>query len=196
MMSPSDLDARLRLHHEELVRLFSEHRLAGPGRARRRRSRPLVVGLVVAVAIAIAAPVLTWRLGSDRTREHQVLLAGFTITASAYDTVAPRMTRDEAIVAAESFYASHPVTLPHGGPQVSGLAVKGAWFVANVSHVTGPCVNVFLHSQTNLWLVAVSAPAQSGWSELRGGYLVNDATSSVTGADLLVSLVQHGPPAC
>ena len=196
MMSPSDLDARLQLHHEELVRLFSEYHVARRERARRRTARPLVVGLVAAVAIAIAAPVLTWRLGSDRTHEHQVLLAGFTITASVAESVAPLMTRDQAIVAAESFYASHPVTLPHGGPQISGLAVKGAWFVANVSHVTGPCVDVFLHSQTNLWLVAVSAPAQSGWSELRGAYLVNDATGSVTGADLLVGLVQHGPPTC
>lgn len=196
MMSPSDLDARLQLHHEELVRLFSDHQLPRRERALRRTSRPVVVALLAAVAIAIAAPLVTWRLGSHRTGEHQVVLAGLTITASAAATSAPRMTREQAIAAAESFYALHPIALPHGGPQVSGLAVSGAWFVADASHLTGPCVNVSLPSPINLWLVVVSAPAQSGWSELRGGFLVNDATGSVNGADLLVGPTQHGPPDC
>lgn len=196
MISPSDLEARLQIHHEELIRLFREHKVGARHTTRRRISRPLALGLLTAIAIAIAAPLVTWHLGTGGTRDHQVLVAGFTITASAAETAAPRMTRDQAIVAAESFYARHPIALPHGGPQISGLAIEGAWFVADVSHVTGPCVNVFLRGQTNLWLVAVSAPAQSGWNALRGGFLVNDRTGNVNGSDLLVSPIQHAPLPC
>lgn len=195
MISTSDLDARLRRHHDELVRVFAAHHVLAPV-SRRRGTRGLVVGLALGLAAALAAPVLTLRLVPSHATERQVEIAGFTITAVAGDVVAPRMSRDQAISAAEAFNTSHPIYVPHGGPMIVGLTVEGAWYVAGVQHVVGPCVNVFLPSPTNIWVVQATAPAQSGWTALRGAFLINDATGTSNGGDFLIGRAPDKAPVC
>ena len=196
MVSTSDdLDARLRRHHQELVRLFGAHRVSTP-LSRSRGARHLIVGLALALAAAIAVPVLTLRLAPSHVAERQEEIAGFTITVAAGDVLAPRMSREQATFAAEAFYTSHPLNLPHGGPIISGLTVEGARFVGAVERVVGPCVNVFLPRPTNIWVVAVTAPAQSGWTTLRGAFLVDDATGDLAGGDLLISPTGGKPAVC
>ena len=196
MVSTSDgLDARLRRHHEELVRAFAGHRVSTPV-LHRRRTRRVIVGLAVALTAAIAAPVLTLRLAPSRVAAHQIEVAGFTITVAASDALQPRLSREQAISAAEAFNTNHPLYLPHGGPMVVGLTVHGAWFVADVQRVVGPCVNVFLPSPTNIWVVPATAPPQSGWSALRGAFLVNDTTGTSNGGDFLIGRAPDAAPVC
>ncbi|HEX6538390.1 MAG TPA: hypothetical protein VF155_04345 [Candidatus Dormibacteraeota bacterium] len=195
MVPTTDLDARLRRHHEELVGLFTAHRVSTP-LPRRRHTRVLVVGLILAVAAAIAAPVLALRLAPSHVTERQVEIAGFTVTVAASTMLTPRMSREQATSAAEAFVTSHPPHLPYGGPIISGLSVDGASFVAAVRHVVGPCVNVSLQRATNVWVVAVAAPAQSGWSQVRGAFLVDDATGNLVGGDLLMSPARDEPVVC
>ena len=193
MVSTSeDLDARLRRHHKELVDLFSAHRVIAPAR-RRKRSRRLLAGLALAISVAVSASVLTLRLAPSPVTERQEAIAGITVTVAAGDALPPRMSRQQAITAAEAFFTSHPMSLPHGGGVISGLSVTGTWFVADVQHVTGPCVNVFLQRPTNVWFVAVTAPAQSGWNQLRGAFLVDDVTGNLAGGDLLIGPSREQP---
>jgi hypothetical protein len=195
MVSMTDLDARLRRHHEELTRQFTEHR-ASMRMPRRRVNRRLISGFLVAAAVAVAAPLVSLHLAPSRGAERELQIAGFAITAAAGGERAPQMTRDQAIAVAAAFNASHPVELPHGGPAISGLTVTGAWFVSDVQHVVGPCVNFFLPSPTDLWIVTVSAPAQSGWNGVRGAFLVDDARKSTGGAQLLMGPAEAGLPGC
>lgn len=194
MISTSDLDARLRRHHEELVQLFSGQCVATSTR-RRRTPRRLIVGLALAAVIAIAAPLLTM-LWATSAGHRQVQIAGYTITAVASGDVPPRMTLKQAIADVEAFTTSHPLQLPHSGGPVSGLTAVGGSFVPDVQHVVGPCVNVFLPQPTSIWLVTVAAPAQSGWSEVRGGFLIADATGTLDGGDLLLTPDRNGPAVC
>ena len=195
MVPASDLDARLLRHHEELVQLFTGHRLAATTR-RRRIPRHLILALALAAAAAIATPVLTLRLAPSTSAERQVHIAGFTITAAASNEVMSRMTGAQAIAVAETFNASHPVNLPHGGPPITSLTVTGAWFVPNAEHVVGRCVNFYLPRPANIWVVPLTAPAQSGWNGVRGAFLVDDATGTTGGAQMLMSPARFGPPVC
>lgn len=195
MVPISDLDARLQRHHEELVGLFSGHCLATPTR-RRRVPHRLILALTLAAAAVIAIPVLTLRLAPSNGAERQVRVAGLTITAAASDDVMPRMTGAQAIAVAQTFNGSHPVNLPHGGPPIAGLTLTGAWFVPDAAHVVGPCVNIYLPRPVNIWVVPLTAPAQSGWNGVRGAFFVDDATGTTSGAQMLMGAARFGPPAC
>ena len=108
----------------------------------------------------------------------------------------PRMTGVQAIAVAQTFDATHPVNLPHGGPPITGLTVTGAWFVPDAEHVVGPYVNIYLPRRANIWVVPLTAPAQSGWNGVRGAFFVDDATGTTSGAQMLMGPAQSGPPVC
>lgn len=198
MTTDTDLDTRLRRHHQQLASTFGGRTpIAAPAHApiRRGRHRLMVAG-VVALAAAVTVPVVTFRLlpavGESSTTLH---VSGFTVNVVA-DTVvtAPRMTRDQAVAAVQaSLVRTGELIHPKG--QITGLTVTGASFVANVESVVKPCPSIRIPYPQNLWVIAVSAsvngidaPPGTGWQPMRGVFLVNDATGSITGGAMAVGL--------
>jgi hypothetical protein len=190
MITETDLDTRLRQHHQQLASTFGRRTpIPVPALAPIRRSRHrLMLAGVVALALAVTVPVLTFRLlpavGEGPATVH---VSGFTVSVAA-DTVAtaPRMTRDQAVAAVQAYLVKVGEPILPNGHTITGLTVTGASFVANVQSVAQPCTHVRIPQPENLWVIGVSAPAQAGWQAMRGGFLVNDATGSLAGGDLLV----------
>lgn len=184
----TDLDTRLRLHHQSLVdRLAADAARLDPAKTRRRRS-PKLAWAAGAVAVAAVAGLVTARMLPAGTQTVTVNLPGLTVVSAAQVHTTPRLSAAQAQAVA---YANLTRT---GSPQLTGYTLTTTTFIPDVLRIEQQCgAHIGLPAHHDVWVVAYTAPPQGRWGFIRAAMVVDDATGQMLGGQVLMGPDGKGP---